>query len=149
MIWLYNYLELVIVFSIYLSVAQKMATNVLVWCVCSRASCCFYVLMSVHRLFMELSGHCAVFGLGLSEILAHPTSCWPLSVLWLSWRSDNLSCSEKHSQQKGIANTCSQEKIEHFLDYMTMHSNATICCDLSEMMLNIHSYASYLTAPYS
>ena len=70
MIRLYNYCELIIVFRIHLLVAQKWPLTF--WCdvfttVCSVSSAWQYLCIAF---FMELSVHCTVFGLGLSEIPA-------------------------------------------------------------------------------
>jgi hypothetical protein len=38
-------------------------------------------------------------------------------------------------------------RINHFLDYIWTHPDAKICCRASNMIMDVHSNASYLSAP--
>ena len=42
-----------------------------------------------------------------------------------------------------------EQQVEQFLNYMATHPEAKIRCHDSDMVLNVHSDASYLTAPKS
>ncbi len=42
-----------------------------------------------------------------------------------------------------------RKQVKKFLDYIWTHSNAKICYHASDMVLNIHSDASYLSAPHA
>jgi hypothetical protein len=57
-----------------------------------------------------------------------------------------MALSEISSQQATLAKN-TMECINHFLDYMWTHLDAVIRYRASDMILNVHSDASYLSAP--
>ena len=61
--------------SIFVCGLQKMATNIFVWCVCTRACCFFHMEVPVHFHIVVSFVLCPMFGLGILDILAHPCSC--------------------------------------------------------------------------
>jgi hypothetical protein len=53
--------------------------------------------------------------------------------------------SEQDSQSKATKSL--MKRCKHFLDYMATHPNASIRYYASDMILNVHSDASYVSAP--
>ena len=82
-----------------------------------------------HRFVQQVVGSFLYYGRTLDPLILHA-----LSVL-------------ASEQANAMENTL--KRVHQFLDYMTWHPNATICYYSSDMVLNVHSDASYLTAPRS
>ncbi len=57
-----------------------------------------------------------------------------------------MALSEISSQQAALTEN-TMKRINHFLDYMWSHPDAVIRYRASDMILNVHSDASYLSAP--
>ena len=74
-------------------------------------------------------------------------SHWNLPVSWKSGGHDSFVCIERNALQQTTPTEKTMEKVNTFLDYMTTHPDAIIRYYPSDMVLNIHSDASYLTAP--
>ena len=53
----------------------------------------------------------------------------------------------KLSSLQTKATELTMKRCRHFLDYMATHPNAKLCYYASDMVLNVHSDASYLSAP--
>ncbi len=51
------------------------------------------------------------------------------------------------SSQQAAPTENTMKRINHFLDYMWTHPDAVIRYHASDMILNVHSDASYLSAP--
>jgi hypothetical protein len=59
-----------------------------------------------------------------------------------------MALSEISSQQSApTENTMTMKRVNQFLDYMWTHPDAIIRYRASDMILSVHSYASYLSAP--
>ena len=51
------------------------------------------------------------------------------------------------ASQQAKATEDTEEKVKHLLDYLATHPDATVRFRASDMVLNIHSDASYLSEP--
>ncbi len=71
------------------------------------------------------------------------------SFLYYAWAVDPtilMALSEISSQQAAPTDN-TMKRVNRFLDYMWTHPDAIIWYRASDMILNIHSDASYLSAP--
>jgi hypothetical protein len=71
------------------------------------------------------------------------------SFLYYAWSINPtilMALSDIATQQAAPTEN-TKKQVEQFLDYMWTHPNAKICYCASNMILNIHSNASYLSAP--
>jgi hypothetical protein len=83
----------------------------------------------------------------LSDVEIKEIQCIVSSILYYAWAVNitiPMALSSIASKQtRGTTNTMAKAK--QLLDYLAMHLDATICFQASDMILNAHSDASYLS----
>jgi hypothetical protein len=75
----------------------------------------------------------------------HPTNCWQFPVLWVSSGPAILVALSEIASQQAAPTEKTMEHVNQFLDYMWTHPDAIIWYCASDMILNVHSDALYLS----